>query len=225
MAEPAPPSLSPRLCPACGQSCGTALCPRDGTATVSLAALATARHDLAHGDIVAGKYRIEAEIARGGHGVVYKAEHLLGLGPVALKLPRRESPTVESLRRFFREAQVSARLQGEMFARVLDVGQTQSGALYLALEYVDGCTLEAHLRDLADRSAVLPESETTRIGLDVLEGLQEAHAAGLVHRDLKPSNIALRSRDGAVKILDFGSVWSKTRRSRRRSMRSARPTT
>lgn len=200
----APQTAPPRLCPACGQSASDALCPRDGTATVSLDALASARHDLDPGTIVCGKYRIVREIARGGHGVVYLAEHLLGLGQVALKLPRRESPNVESLRRFFREAQVSARLQGEMFARVLDVGQTEAGALYLALEFIDGCTLEAYLRDRLSQSEVLSEAEATRIALQVLDGLQIAHDAGLVHRDLKPSNIALRAKDGAVKILDFG---------------------
>ncbi|MBM4343321.1 MAG: protein kinase [Deltaproteobacteria bacterium] len=200
MASPAPI----RLCPACGQSASAPVCPRDGTATVSLDALATARVDLEPGAMVCGKYRIVREIARGGHGVVYLAEHLLGLGAVALKLPRSERPTPESLRRFFREAQVTARLHGDAFARVLDVGQTESGALYLAMQYIDGCTLEAHLRDRLGQGEVYSEAEATRIAQHVLDGLQVAHEAGLVHRDLKPSNIALRAADGAVRILDFG---------------------
>jgi predicted Ser/Thr protein kinase len=193
-----------RLCPKCGSKATAAVCAADSTATIDLDAFQTADWQLTPGQIVAGKYRIVAEIARGGHGTVYRAEHLLGWGTVALKLPGRESTDIVDLRRFFREAQVSARLTGAHTARVFDVGQTEQGALYLAMEYVDGPTLETVLRHLRDDGAVMTEAEATRIALDVLDGLTEAHAAGLVHRDLKPANIAIRRSDGAVKILDFG---------------------
>ncbi len=198
------PPTATRLCPRCGVTTSDAICATDSTATVDLRAFETANWQLVPGQIVAGKYRIASEIARGGHGTVYRAEHLLGIGTVALKLPGRESTDVMDLRRFFREAQVSARLTGTHTARVFDVGQTDQGALYLAMEYVDGPTLESVLRHLREEGGVMPEAEARRIGHEVLEGLQEAHAAGLVHRDLKPSNIAIRRSDGAVKILDFG---------------------
>ncbi len=194
----------PRLCPRCGATTALPICPADSTATIDLQAFETANWQLHAGQVVAGKYRIVKEIARGGHGTVYRAEHLLGLGTVALKLPGRESTDVMDLRRFFREAQVSARLTGAHTARVFDVGQTAEGALYLAMEFIDGPTLETVLRHLASQNTVMSEAEATRIALDVLDGLTEAHAAGLVHRDLKPSNIAIRRADGAVKILDFG---------------------
>ncbi len=198
------PIAAPRLCPRCGATTVSAVCRADSTATIDLHAFETADWQLAPGQIVAGKYRITAEIARGGHGTVYRAEHLLGLGTVALKLPGTESTDIIDLRRFFREAQVSARLTGTHTARVFDVGQTEQGALYLAMEYVDGPTLESVLRHLRGQDKVISEAEATRIALDVLDGLAEAHAAGLVHRDLKPSNIAIRRSDGAVKLLDFG---------------------
>ena len=204
MLSPVTAELAGRLCPNCGQATPLPQCPRDGTATLRLSALATAHNQLLPGQLVAGKYRIVGEIARGGHGVVYRAEHLLGLGTVALKLPRRESTDVDALRRFFREAQVSAKLSGRHTARVLDVGQTEDGALYLALEFVEGQTLDGLLKSLHEPTPVLTEPEVTRIALEILDGLDEAHEAGLVHRDLKPSNIALRASDGAVKILDFG---------------------
>ncbi len=193
-----------RLCPKCGATTQAGICPADTTATVDLQAFETANWQLKPGQIVAGKYRVTSEIARGGHGTVYRAEHLLGLGTVALKLPGRETMDVVDLRRFFREAQVSARLTGAHTARVFDVGQTDEGALYLAMEFVDGPTLETVLRHLHNENKVTTESEATRIALDVLDGLTEAHGCGLVHRDLKPSNIAIRRADGAVKILDFG---------------------
>lgn len=199
-----PAPADARLCPNCGHLAAEAVCPRDATATIALEALAHAHCELQAGQIIAGKYRIVGEIARGGHGVVYRAEHLFGLGTVALKLPRREGSNVDALRRFFREAQVTARLQGDGFARVIDVGQTETGALYLALEFIDGCTLEGRLKFLQARGEPMTEREATDIGLQVLDCLQIAHAAGLVHRDLKPSNLMVQASDGAVKLLDFG---------------------
>jgi serine/threonine-protein kinase len=193
-----------RLCPKCGVTTTDTICGADTTATIDLHAFETANWQLSLGQIVNGKYRILGEIARGGHGTVYRADHLLGLGTVALKLPGRGAMDVVDLRRFFREAQVSARLTGAHTARVFDVGQTDDGALYLAMEFVDGPTLETVLRHLRDSHQVMTEGEAARIAIDVLAGLEDAHAAGLVHRDLKPSNIAMRRSDGSVKILDFG---------------------
>lgn len=180
------------------------ICPVDGIGTIRLIPEMPHAWLAEPGQILAGKYRILEEIGHGGHGVVYRAEHLFGLGTVALKLLRSADPDVQEMRRFFREAQVTARLRGPHTARVYDVGQTEFGSLYLAMELVDGLTLETRLRQLKQRGQVLSEAEATRIGAGVLAGLQETHAHRLVHRDLKPSNIALGNQGRDVKILDFG---------------------
>lgn len=207
---PLPQALiaSRRLCPACGALVVQAFCPQDGSGTISLVPAPSSAWQVQPGQILAGKYRIVRELGHGGHGVVYRAEHLFGLGSVALKLLRNDEPDVAEMRRFFREAQVLGRLQGVHTARVYDVGQTEQGSIYLAMELVEGITLEARLRELQAQQQVLGEQEATQIGEAILLGLQEIHDLGLVHRDIKPSNIALgggqRNGTSGIKILDFG---------------------
>src|SRR5688500_8009059 len=149
-----------------------------------------------------GPYRIVAKLGHGGMAIVYLAERADGEFEqrVALKLVRADpgfSP--EDARELLRrERQILASLQHPRIARLLDGGTTDDGALWFAMEAVEGERID---RWCDARHAALP----ARLGLflQVCDAVQFAHAHLLVHRDLKPSNI-LVTRDGEVKLLDFG---------------------
>ena len=156
------------------------------------------------GEVVAGKYRLDRVLGRGGMGLVMAATHVQLQQRVALKFLRADmldNPQV--VLRFTREAQAAARIQGPHVARVLDVGELPSGAPYMVMEYLDGDDLERTLR----RRGALPPSEAVDLLLEGAEAVAEAHALGIVHRDLKPANLFLARYPGGrqiVKVLDFG---------------------
>ncbi|HEY2516402.1 MAG TPA: serine/threonine-protein kinase [Polyangiaceae bacterium] len=156
------------------------------------------------GDVIAGKYRIDRLVGRGGMGAVFAAQHLLLNQTVALKLLLGElAANSEATARFLNEARAAARIQGEHVARVLDIGQLPSGGPFMVLEYLEG----ADLADLLHKRGPLPVNEVADFALQALDALGQAHAAGIVHRDLKPANLFLaRRHDGSslVKVLDFG---------------------
>ena len=158
---------------------------------------------LTPGQLVDGRFRIESHLATGGMGEVYRAEHVHLKRPIALKLLRRSlSGDIEMWGRFEREAQLVSRLENAHIVRVFDFGRTADGQLFLAMEFVEGETLEARIK-----RGLLSPAEAVEILAQVLDGLNEAHGLGVVHRDLKPPNIMLgHRRDGGVraKILDFG---------------------
>jgi serine/threonine-protein kinase len=156
------------------------------------------------GEIAGDKYRIEKVIGRGGMGVVYAAHHLVLDQRVALKLllvdAVRGDDTVE---RFLREAQASARLRSDHVVRVMDAGALDTGHPFLAMEYLEGCDL----RELLSLEGRQPFAETADYMLQALAALAQAHAAGIVHRDLKPGNLFLAVREdktNILKVLDFG---------------------
>lgn len=158
---------------------------------------------LTPGELVDGRFRIESHLATGGMGEVYRAEHVHLKRAIALKLLRRSlSGDIEMWGRFEREAQLVSRLENAHIVRVFDFGRTADGQLFLAMEFVEGETLEARIK-----RGLLAPAEAVEILAQVLDGLNEAHGLGVVHRDLKPPNIMLgHRRDGGVraKILDFG---------------------
>jgi serine/threonine-protein kinase len=156
------------------------------------------------GAVLDGRYRLESMLGRGGMGRVYRAEHV-GLGrPLAIKvLDPQLVGDDEARRRFEREAQTTARLRHPNCVGVTDVGVSPDGSLYLAMELVDGVTLEGVL----DAQGKLPLARAIHVIRHVLRGLAHAHAQGVVHRDLKPCNIMLVHEGGDpdfAKILDFG---------------------
>lgn len=159
--------------------------------------------DFEAGHLLGGKYRIVRRIGVGGMGSVYEAKHA-GLGtPVAIKvlLPQlAKVPTVAD--RFRREAQVSATLKSPHVIQVTDVDQLPDGRPYLVMELLVGESLE----DLLEKSKTLSREEAVDLGLQILLGLECAHALGVVHRDLKPGNVFLdtRSEGRVAKLLDFG---------------------
>lgn len=155
------------------------------------------------GDIIGGKYRIVRMIGDGGMGAVYEARHeILGTG-VALKFLHAElarRPGLSS--RFLQEARVSASIQSPHVTKVTDVDQTPDGAPFLVMELLSGESLQQTL----DRLHRLPKDQAIDFTLQVLSGLEAAHALGVVHRDLKPDNVFITPSSGGpvCKLLDFG---------------------
>jgi eukaryotic-like serine/threonine-protein kinase len=154
------------------------------------------------GTLIDGKYQVEQVLGQGGVGVVVAALHVGLEQRVAVKLLRPHLAEGEAASRFLREARATVRLRGEHVARVTDVG-THDGAPYMVMELLDG----KDLSDLLDERGPLPERETADLLLQAIEGVAEAHAAGMIHRDIKPANLFVTRRpDGTplVKVLDFG---------------------
>ncbi|RZL35488.1 MAG: serine/threonine protein kinase [Rubrivivax sp.] len=146
-----------------------------------------------------GPYRLMSEIGRGGMGTVWLAERSDGLMKrrVALKLPRNVWGETFA-ERLAREREILAGLEHEHIARLYDAGVDAQGRPFLAMEYVEGESIDAYCRGHAPGLG-------TRLGLllQVMTAVSHAHARLVVHRDLKPANI-LVTRDGQVKLLDFG---------------------
>jgi len=156
------------------------------------------------GQILLGKYRIERVLGLGGMGVVVAATHVTLEERVAIKflLPQALS-NGEAVARFLREARAAVRIKSEHVARVTDVGQLETGAPYMIMEYLDG----ADLGTIAGRRGAFSIEDAVECVLQACEAIAEAHALGIVHRDLKPANLFLVTRaDGtpSVKVLDFG---------------------
>ncbi len=154
------------------------------------------------GEVLDGRYRLDAVLGMGGLGVVDRALHLGLERAVALKVLHADfAQHEEVLRRFAREARVLSTLDHPHVVRVLDFGAGAGGA-YLAMELLAGRTLA----DLLDEGP-LPIDLTFDVARQILEALTASHARGVLHRDLKPANVFLVDREGggfAVKILDFG---------------------
>ncbi len=144
-------------------------------------------------------YSIECEVGRGGMGVVYRG-HDERLGRiVAIKaLPEDVAQDAGTLDRFEREARILATLNHPNIAGIHGMLIGPEGRRYLALEWVDGVTLDAHLT-----GRTISEAECLEIVGQIARGLEAAHEKGIIHRDLKPGNVML-DRRGGVKILDFG---------------------
>jgi eukaryotic-like serine/threonine-protein kinase len=155
------------------------------------------------GQVLDGRYRVDARIAVGGMATVYRALDTRLDRVLALKVmhPALAADGV-FVERFIREAKSVARLAHPNVVQVFDQG-TDGSYVYLAMEYVAGCTLRDVLRE---RGALQP-----RAALDILEpvlaALGAAHRAGFVHRDMKPENVLIGD-DGRVKVADFGLVRS-----------------
>jgi tRNA A-37 threonylcarbamoyl transferase component Bud32 len=149
--------------------------------------------------IIAGRFRIEREIGRGGMGTVYRASHLGLERPVAIKVLKQEvAADPEVAERFMREARTMARLRHQRAAMIFDAGRLTDGRPFIVMEYVEGETLAETLA----REKTLAPARVVRIAAEICDVLDAAHALGIVHRDLKPSNIMLTER--GVCVLDFG---------------------
>ena len=145
------------------------------------------------------QYRVTAAIGAGGMGEVYRATDTRLGRDVAIKvLPAETAAHPERRQRFEQEARSASALNHPNILTVYDIGETD-GTTYIAMELVEGKTL----RELLASGEPLPTKRLLDVAVQTAEGLAKAHAAGIVHRDLKPENLMV-SKDGFVKILDFG---------------------
>src|SRR5580692_5165473 len=145
-----------------------------------------------------GPYKILSPLGAGGMGEVYRARDTRLGRDVAVKvLPANWCGDPERLRRFEQEARATAALNHPNILAVFDVGQ-QDGSPYIVSELLEGETLRSRLR-----TGPLLVRKAVEYGVQIITGLAAAHDRGIFHRDLKPENIFV-TRDGHVKILDFG---------------------
>jgi serine/threonine protein kinase len=145
-----------------------------------------------------GPYEIQVPLGAGGMGEVYRATQSSLGRQVAIKvLASASASDPERLRRFEQEARAASALNHPNIISIYDVGREDSTS-YIAMEFVEGKTLRGLLE-----AGPLGMKKTLQIAAQIAEGLAKAHAAGIVHRDLKPENVMV-TRDGLVKILDFG---------------------
>src|SRR5580700_1711621 len=169
------------------------------------------------GTLLGGRYRLDAEIGRGGMSTVYRAFDTVLERPVAIKLMHREiAADSDQLERFRREARAVAQLNHPHIVTVIDAGEEPSGhgsvagqgqgsqepeagTPYIVLEYVDGETLKQLIR----RDGPLEITQAVAYAIEIARALGAAHERLIVHRDVKPQNVLISS-EGSAKITDFG---------------------
>ena len=178
----APLAAAARFCPACG--------------------LGLSR--LSPGEVLDGKYEILDKIGEGGMGEVYRARHLHLDEVRIIKVTKPDSTGAPAQpRRFQEEARLATLVRHPNVAALYDFSRQPDGSFYMVWEFIDGVTLE---RWLESRGPLLP-GLALDVARQVLAGLAEIHAQGIVHRDLSPDNIMLRETPGGrlqAKIIDLG---------------------
>jgi tetratricopeptide (TPR) repeat protein len=146
-----------------------------------------------------GRYRILAELGRGGMGIVYKGQDTVLDRVVAFKvLPDALRDNPQALKNFLREAKSAAKLNHPNIVTVFDAGE-QDGRFYIAMEYVDGTTL----KEILKRRAQISPVGVVNVGLQICEALHYAHGQKVIHRDVKTANV-MWTREKKAKIMDFG---------------------
>ena len=153
---------------------------------------------------IAGRYRMLAKLGEGGMGAVYRAEQISLKRTVAVKLLRPEVLGNQLLlRRFNAEAEAVAKLNHPNTVNIYDFGQDTDGALFIAMEFIEGRSL----RSVIQAEAPLPPRRALAIATQVAASLTDAHTHAIVHRDLKPDNVMLQDRGrerDVARVLDFG---------------------
>ncbi len=160
------------------------------------------------GRVINDRFKINALIARGGMGKVYRAEQA-PLGRVcAIKVLNPNyagDQDPEFHKRFFLEASIASKLTHPNTVTIFDYGRTEDDVYYMAMEYLEGHTLHRAIREAGH----FPEERAAHVARQICRALREAHSLGVIHRDLKPANLFLVEHGDEtdfVKILDFGLV-------------------
>lgn len=165
------------------------------------------------GEVIAGRYRLVAQLDRGGQGVVYRAIDQRHGDEVAIKvLTGNNAQDIEWRERMMREAHALTVLSGTSAVQIFHQAWADDGAFCLVTELLHGKDFEEHLLALEAREERLTPSELTTLLEPVVKTLEAAHTAGILHRDIKPRNIFVLEK-GGVRLLDFG--FAKFTRMRR----------
>jgi predicted Ser/Thr protein kinase len=176
----------------------------DQTATLpprSATPVAAQPSSIEAGQVLAGRYRVQRLLGKGGMGAVYLADDEVLHELVALKVISSAFSSDEAalVARFRREASAARKVSSPSVIRIHDLGEARPGLLYLSMEYFAGRTLT----ELIAQRGVVPMKDVQDILQQICNGLEAAHQAGVIHRDLKPGNVLVGER-GAVKLIDFG---------------------
>lgn len=204
--------LSPMKCPSCLSDnpddtrycgkCGSSLLRQKKESDSLTKTIQASAKEILPGEAFGKRYKIIQELGRGGMGVVYKAEDTRLKRTVALKSLSPLALTGQQERiRFIREAQAAAALNHPNICTIYEIDEAE-GRSYIAMEYIEGQTLKEK-----NQLAPLHIEEVIEIGIQVAEGLKQAHEKGVVHRDIKSSNIMITDK-GLAKITDFGLAKS-----------------
>jgi eukaryotic-like serine/threonine-protein kinase len=194
-------------CPACRAEtdAGARSCPHCGVELIAPTEVAHAPSafvvtvDLSPGMLFAGRYRIERALGRGGMGIVYRARDQSLDEVVAIKVLRPDFAQDPAMgKRFKSEIKLARRVRHKNVAAIHDFGE-QDGLLFISMELVEG----VDLKQLLKAQGAFPPAEAYALALQVTEGLQAVHDAGIIHRDLKTPNI-MRDSHGVARLLDFG---------------------
>src|SRR5712691_2927893 len=187
-----------KICPACGKEY-----PNTMTLCSVDAALLQNPSDPLLGQTLAGKYRVEKLIKRGGMGAIYQGKHVLMDKTVAIKVLRPALAVDDDVvARFSREAKAASRISHPHAVSVTDFGESENGIVFLVMEYLEGRTLKEIIRS----EGAMPLTRVVEIIRQVTGALEAAHEQCVVHRDLKSDNIMVSQTNGGdwAKVLDFG---------------------
>ncbi len=196
----APQRTFKMICLQCAKeyNAGTERCPDDGSE------LSKITDKLKEGSIFAEKYEIVRFIGSGGICSIYLARHMHMQKNVALKLLKAHyAAETKQVQRFQRESQATCKLSHPNIVAVHDFGISQDGQPFIIMDYLDGVSLSGGIESFG----AIPWQKAVSIFMQICEGLQYAHANGVLHRDLKPANIMLVEENGkqsVAKIVDFG---------------------
>ncbi|MDB4968741.1 MAG: hypothetical protein JWN44_4430 [Myxococcales bacterium] len=156
------------------------------------------------GSTIAERYKVISKLGEGGMGVVYLAEHVFIEKRVALKVLSEDfARKADLVARFMQEAKAASRIGHENIVDITDFGETASGSVFFAMEFLDGMDLAGHIKT----GGAMPFPRAKIIMNQICRALGAAHAKGIIHRDMKPENVYLITREGRAdfaKVLDFG---------------------